>query len=124
MLSTWQPDIISKALEFLTDQERMLIDLYINFPDGPPKSTLTKLGFDPIAFEQAAHAALLTARMWFAAMGIGSISDLTFPEPDRTLEGRLSMRPKAVKRPTTKKPTKKACEPHRDSADCLTHASS
>ena len=93
MIFTWTPDLITAALDVLTDQQRAALECLTSLSKGqekPGPTRLKKHGFRNLdEYETNLEAAREIAIAHFAELGIRRMDDLAFVEPDRSTEGRI-----------------------------------
>ena len=100
MLFNWTPDLIATALDVLTEHERAALECLLSFSRNQTKPgpvRLTKYGFKNLDdYERNLKTARKKAGAYFADMGIRHVDDLSFPESDRSTEGRMQVAAKKM----------------------------
>ncbi len=102
MYSTWTPELINTRLSSLPEQQRNLIDFYLQrltqHPDKPVSTiAIHQFGYeDRQEYEDALVDALRAARRCFAEVGIHHVYDLDFPEQGKSSEGAIAQKGNAA----------------------------
>jgi hypothetical protein len=93
MIFNWTPEFINASLVSLTAKQRAALDCLLSLSKSmtrPGPARLKKYSFQNLdEYEANLQTAREIAIAHFAEKGIRHVDDLSFPEADRSTEGRI-----------------------------------